>query len=306
MIGQAWKFTASTTGTSDTGTTRTANSLVVSIFGHSIDSASAQGSSPTNSSLSNVTEQFDGATTDGTGGGIYVVSGECITPGDITATTVTWAASTVDVSTTIAFVPEDAFPIPRGPETVTYIGSPTDLDDTWVKPPGARKVFVQLVDGGGGGSGGNTTTTAAGGGGGGGGGYDEAWYEAEDLGATVTVHAGKGGAAGTALNQAGNPGVLSQFDKGNVGPLASSNRIAGTAATAAASADGGNGGCGSGRGKTSPAVAATRIDLTAATAGSALGGVGGRGGSGTTAPTGGSPADWDGCGGGTGNNTGVA
>jgi hypothetical protein len=285
------------------GTTRTANALVVTIFGHSIDAAGGQGSSPTNSSLANVTEQFDGSTTDGTGGGIYVVSGEAATAGDISATTVTWAASTVDVSTTIAFVPEDSFPVPRGPETFTFIGSPTDLDDVWTKPSGCRKVLVQLVDGGGGGSGGNVTTTAAGGGGGGGGGYDEAWYETEDLGATITVHAGKGGAAGTALLQAGNPGILSQFDKGGSGPLTSARRIAGTAATAGASADGGDGGCGSGRGLTSPAVAATRIDLTAATAGAALGGVGGRGGSGTTAPTGGSPADWGGGGGMSGCDT---
>lgn len=303
MFGQAWKFTASTTGTGDVGTTRTANSLVVTIFAHAVDSASAQASAPTNASLANVTEQFDGSTTDGTGGGLVVVSGEAATPGPVVATTLTWANSTVDVSTTLAFVPEDSFPVPRGPEVWTFIGSPTDLDDTWVKPDGARKVLVQLCDGGGGGSGGNTTTTAAGGGGGGGGGYDEAWFEAEELGATVTVHAGKGGAAGTALLQAGNIGVLSEFDKGNQSPLTSTRRIAGTAATAAASADGGNGGCGSGRGLVSPAVATTRIDLTAATAGAALGAVGGRGGSGTTAQTGGSPAEWGGGGGMSGCDT---
>lgn len=303
MLGQAWKFTASTTGTADPGTVRTANSLVVSIFAHAIDSASAQGSSPTNSSLANVTEQFDGATTDGTGGGIYILSGEVANPGEVTASTVTWAASTADVSTTIAFVPQDSFPVPRGPETSTYIGTSADLDDSWVKPSGARRVFAQIVDGGGSGSSGNTTTTAAAGGGGGGGGYDEAWYDAEDLAATVTVHAGKGGAATTALNQAGNPGVLSQFDKGSQGPLTSTSRIAGTAATAGASADGGNGGCGSGRGFTSPAVATTRIALTAATAGAANGGVGARGGSGTTAPVGGSEGDWGGGGGESGGDT---
>lgn len=303
MIGQAWKFIASTTGTGDAGTTRAGNCLVVTIFAHAIDSASAQGSAPTNASLTNVTGQFDGATTDGTGGGIYIVSGEKALPGAVDATTVTWANNTVDVSTTLAFCPADGFDVPRGPEVWTFIGSTPDLDDTWVKPSGARKVFAQIVDGGGSGSGGNTTTTAAGGGGGGGGGYDEAWYEAEELGATVTVHAGKGGAAGTALNQAGNPGVLSEFDKGNRGPLTSSARVAGTAATAAASADGGNGGCGSGRGRNSPATAGTRIDLTAATAGAALGGVGGRGGSGTTGAAGGSPADWGGGGGNSGADT---
>lgn len=306
MIGQAWKFTGSTTGTADAGTCRTPNSLVVNIFAHAIDGTGAQGSSPTNASLSSVTERFDGSTADGTGGGIYIMSG-ISAGGPVSASTVTWAASTVDVSTTIAFVSADSYPVPRGPETMTFIGSSADLDDNYVMPYGARKILAQLCDGGGGGSSGNTTTTAAGGGGGGGGGYDEAWYEAEDLPASVTVHAGKGGAATTALNQAGNPGVLSEFDKGAVrGPLTSSVRVAGTAATAAASADGGNGGCGSGRGSVSPAVSTTRLALTAATAGTALGGVGGRGGSGTTAPTGGSEGEWGGGGGESGGDTDAA
>lgn len=306
MLGQAWKFTASTTGTADPGTTRHDNALIVSIFAHGIDSATAQGSSPTNASLTNVTEQFDGATTDGTGGGIYVMSGTLATGGEVTASTVTWAASTVDVSTTIAFVPADSFPTPRGPETMTYIGSTPDLDDTWTKPYGARRIHAQICDGGGSGSGGNTTTTAAGGGGGGGGGYDEAWFEAEELGATVTVHAGKGGAAGTALNQAGNAGVVSEFDKGNRGPLTSTSRIAGTAATAGASADGGNGGCGSGMGTASMAVSTTRRALTGANAACAFGAIGAAGGSGTTTPTGGSEGAWGGGGGESGGDTDAA
>lgn len=306
MLGQAWKFTATTTGTADAGTVRTANSLVVSIFAHAVDSASAQGSSPTNASLGSVTEVFDGATTDGTGGGIYVMSGTVAEPGEVTASTVTWANSTVDLSTTIAFVPADSFPVPRGPEVWSFIGSLPNLDDVWTKPSGARKVFAQVCDGGGSGSGGNTTTTAAGGGGGGGGGYDEAWYEVEELGATVTVQPGAGGAAGTALNQAGNIGTISQFDKGNAGPLASTSRVAGIAATAAASADGGNGGSGSGRGTTSPAVATGRAGLTAASNAKATGGTGASGGSGTTAPVGGSEGDWGGGGGESGGDTDAA
>lgn len=303
MLGQAWKFTASTTGTADIGTTRIANSLVINIFAHAVDSASAQGSSPTNSSLTSVTEQFDGATTDGTGGGIYIMSGIKALPGEVSASTVTWAASTVDLSTTFAAIPEADDDVRRSAEVWTFIGSQPDLDAVWAKPSGARKVFVQIVDGGGSGSGGNTTTTAAGGGGGGGGGYDEAWYEAEELGATVTVHPGKGGDAGTALNQAGNAGVVSEFDKGNVGPLTSARRIAGTAATAAASADGGNGGCGSGRGTASPAVETTRRTLTTNNAGKANAHCGAAGGSGTTAPTGGSEGDWGGGGGESGADT---
>ncbi len=306
MIGQAWKFTASSAGTAESGATSVRNALVVNIFAHAIDSASAQGTSPTNASLSSVTEVFDGATTDGTGGGIYIMSGVAAEAGDVAASTVTWGSSTVDVSTTLAFVPDDSFLVSRSPEVWTFIGSPPDLDDVWTKPSGATRVLAQLVDGGGAGSGGNTTTTAAGGGGGGGGGYDEAWFNASNLGATVTTIAGAGGSAGVSLNAGGSNGTLSQFDKGNLGPLTSTNRVAGTSSTGAASADGGNGGSGAGRGRAAPAVATTRINLTAATAGAALGGVGGRGGSGTTAPVGGSPADWGGGGGESGGDTDAA
>jgi hypothetical protein len=306
MIGQNFKFTASTTGTTRAGATNIDNMLILSIFAHAWDNASANASGATNASLSSITEQFDGGTADGTGGGLCIVSGIMATSGTLPATTITWANSTVDVSTTIAVIPDDSVLEDLRPADIqTFIGSPTDLDDTWVKPDGARAVFVQLCDGGGSGSGGNTTTTAAGGGGGGGGGYAEAWYMAADLGATVTVHAGKGGAQ-VNLATGGNPGVLSEFDKGNRGPLTSTSRIAGTAATTAASADGGNGGCGSGFGLVSPAVATTRVSMEAATAGAAVGFVGGRGGSGTTAPTGGSPAVYGGGGGESGGDTDAA
>lgn len=300
---QNFKFTTSTTGTSGKSVVATANSLVVAIFGHGIDNAAAQGSGLANADLANVTEQFDDGTTDGTGGGIYIASGEKSSPGTVGAFTVTWANTTVDVSTTIVFLPEDAPAYPRPREVQIFIGSPPDLDDTWQKPAGAVAVRVGLCDGGGSGSSGNTTTTAAGGGGGGGGGYDDAVYDALALADTISVHAGKGGAATTALNQAGNPGVLSEFDKGGAGPLTSNNRIAGTAATAAASADGGDGGCGSGYGKISPTTTGTRISLESTTDGCAYGRIGGRGGSGTTAPTAGSPAVEGGGGGESGADT---
>ena len=244
--GQAYKFTASTTGTSDKSKTVMDSCLIVTVFAHAIDNAAAQGSSPTNADLTSVTEQFDDGTTDGTGGGIYIMSGVKATRGSIGASTVTWGSSTVDVSTVLTFMPADSAENSRPTQIQTFLGSPADLDDTWVKPDRAVSVLVQLCDGGGGGSGGNTTTTAAGGGGGGGGGYDEAIFRADDLAATITVHAGRAGAAGTALLQAGNLGVVSEFDKGGVGPLIAALRNAGTAATAAATADGGNGGCGAG------------------------------------------------------------
>ncbi|HMJ58858.1 MAG TPA: hypothetical protein VK467_06960 [Gemmatimonadales bacterium] len=309
ICGQAFKFTTSTTGTSDKGTTMMDNCLIMAIFGHAIDNAAAQGSSPTNADLTSVTEQFDDGTTDGTGGGIYVLTGVKANRGSFGASTVTWGTSTVDVSTVMAWLPSDSSENGRPMQVQTFIGSPPDLDDTWVKPDRAVSIRVQICDGGGSSSSGNTTTTAAGGGGGGGGGYDEASYRADDLAATVTVHAGKGGAATTVLNQAGNAGVVSEFEKGGQGPLTAAYRIAGTAATAAASADGGNGGCGSGRGTVALAAQTTRAPLEALAATNALvayGGLGGRGGSGTTAPVGGSPADWGGGGGESGADTDAA
>lgn len=306
--GVNWKFATSTSATGCKSQTWVDNTLVMDIFFQAIDTAGAQASAAANTDLANVTEQFDDSTTDGTGGGIAVITGEMASAGSVKATTLTWAATTVDVSLRLQFLPADADYAVHGafPDEVwDYIGSPADLDDAFIKPNGMKRCHVQVCDGGGSGSSGNTTTTAEGGGGGGGGGYDEAWYGADDLSLSTTVHAGKGGAAVVGLNNAGNPGVLSEFDKGGQGPLTSARRIAGTAATAAASAAGGKGGCGSGRGTASPAVSA-RIDLTAATAGAALGGVGGRGGNGTTTAVGGSPADWGGGGGENGSDTDVS
>jgi hypothetical protein len=304
--GNNFKFVTSTSGSSPKSSTRVDNTLVCDIFAGSADNTSAEGSSPTNADLGSVTERFDNGTTDGTGGFIYVVTGTKIEHGTVGATTVTWANTSVDLCSRIHFLPADMSDVmnaSRGVETQCFIGSPTDLDDTWVKPYGAVRIQVQLCDGGGGGSGGNIATTAAGGGGGGGGGYDEAFFIAGDLAETITVHAGKGGAAGTALNQAGDAGVLSEFDKGGVGPLTSACRITGTAATAAASADGGNGGCGSGGGRISPAVSNNRLSQEVTTDGVAYGTVGGRGGSGSTNATGGSPAQWGGGGGSSGADT---
>jgi len=314
FLGNTFKFTASTTATSPKGVTVVDNMLITDIFAHAVDSASAQGSAQTNADLASITEQFDDATTDGTGGGIVVVSGIKYEAGAIGATTMTWGSSTADLCSRIGWLPADMTEnnfSPRSARVEVYIGSPQDTDDTWVKPASAQRVFVQLCDGGGSGSSGHTVTTAAGGGGGGGGGYDEAWYDPDTLAATVTIHAGKGGAATTAaVDQAGNPGVVSEFNKGGQGPLTSQYRVTGTAATAAASADGGNGGCGSGRGIASPAVNTTRADwATVPAAGSmpALAqGRGGAGGSGTTAPVGGSPGDWGGGGGESGGDTDAA
>jgi hypothetical protein len=311
IAGQNWKFTASTTGTASKGVAPVDNCLVLNFFAHAWDNTTDNVTgSGTNEDLTDLTKQFSDSTSDGTGGGLVMISGTKATRGEYAATTVVWANSTVDVSLTITMLPVTVGVFSdfiKPVEVQVFIGSSANLDDLWVKPSEARFVRVQLVDGGGGGSSGNTTTTAAGGGGGGGGGYDEANYLAFNLSAaSYTVHAGKGGAATTALNQAGNPGVISEFDKGGQGPLTSARRIAGTAATAAASADGGNGGCGSGVGTSSPAVQTTRRTLNDANAARAVGASGAPGGSGTTAPVGGSEAHWGGGGGESGGDTDAA
>lgn len=304
--GSSWKFATSTAASGPNSRTNNSNRLIVDIFAHGIDNASGQlTGSATNSDLSSLTTQFNDSTTDGNGGGIVVISGVALSPRFVTNTTFTWSNTTVDVGMRLHFIPADELfaSTARSPSQQYFIGSQADLDDTWIKPTGAKSVFVQLIDGGGSGSGGNTTTTAAGGGGGGGGGYDEAWYDADDLSnASMTLHAGKGGNVGTALNQAGNQGTLSFFDSS--GPLRVAMRDAGAAATAAASADGGNGGSGSGKG--SVAAVTTRLTLSSVNTSTAMGARGAAGGSGTTGSTGGSEGDWGGGGGESGSDTDAA
>jgi len=305
--GNNFKVTASTAGTSPKSVAPCDQVLVMDVWVGSADNAAGMaGGTLANTDLTSVTEQFDDGTTDGTGGGIYVSTGIKASHGSVKATTVVWTNSSSDLCTRIHWLPADTASKPAAgfpPEIFTFIGSSIDVDDSWPIPPFARNVFVQVCDGGQGGSGGQSVATAAGGGGGGGGGYDEAWYRADDLTSPVNVHPGKGGIVGVALNAAGSAASLSEFDKGNRGPLTSTSRVLGVVATAAASADGGNGGSGAGRGVTTPAVATTRVALEAATAGAGLGAVGGRGGSGTTANTGGSPAEWGGGGGESGADT---
>ena len=308
LAGINFKATASTTGTASVIDTSIDNCLVLDIFAHATDAAAVNASSPTNSGLANVTEQFDGGTADGTGGGLCIVSGEKASH-DATApaTTITWANSTMDVSMSIVFLPdaEGSGGNHRMSEVAVFIGDTTGSQDYWTKPTGARRVKVQMIDGGGSGSSGRNAATATGGGGGGGGGYCEAEFIASQLPAEVPLQVGKGGASqGDFDGQTGNAGTRSFF--GNAGAYLGSLRVAGIAATAPASGDGGNGGSGSGSGTTSPAVATTRIDMTAATAGAAFGGVGGRGGSGTTAPVGGGNAERGGGGGESGGDSDAA
>gem|GEM_PF-3553964 len=285
--GNNFKFTTSTSGSSPKSVTHVDNTLVVDIFAGSADNAAAEGSSLTNADLTNLTEQFDDGTTDGTGGFLYMSSGAKAAAGPVTNTTVTWANTSVDLCSRIHFLPADTtenFSGTRAADIHIFIGSPQDTNDTWIKPTGARKVQVQLIGGGGGGSSGHTVTTPAGGGGGGGGGYSERWFNANDVGATETVHPGKGGAATTvAVDQAGNAGVDSTFGS-------FCRAVAGTGAGPAASADGGNGG--SGGGISVPAAAALQTI--------AAGELGTAGGNGTTTGVAGSPGQRGGGGGSSG------
>jgi len=102
------------------------------------------------------------------------------------------------------------------------IGPPADVQhfvtlgsSTWIKPTGAKMIYVQLWGpGGGGGSGrrravASQATAAQGGNGGSGGGYKEFWLPASSLNATETVgvsSGGDGGASRTADNLNGNSG----------------------------------------------------------------------------------------------------
>lgn len=73
---------------------------------------------------------------------------------------------------------------------------------TWTKDTGLQRIRVQAWGGGGSGA-------ADDGGGGGGGGYFEAWFEADELGATETVTVGAGGVG--VLNGNGNAGANTTF-----------------------------------------------------------------------------------------------
>lgn len=90
--------------------------------------------------------------------------------------------------------------------STTYLAT-----STYNKPAGAKRVHVQLW-GGGGGGGTDAVQHATLVGGGGGGSYVEAWFNASDLAASVTVGIGKGGAAiASGVTSNGNDGAATTF-----------------------------------------------------------------------------------------------
>lgn len=290
ILGQTRKTTASTTGTAFGGATRINSCLIVNAFAHALDSASAVFSSWTNASLSSVTERIDVATTDGTGGGIGVATGELSTAGTVAATTVT-ETSTTDVSSTFAMLPADCV---RSGVDVQIFTTP-EYTDTWTKPTGAKSVRIVSISGGASGSAGRNAATAAGGGGGGGGMYSLDEFTAGELPSALHVKCGGGGAAtahtdGAASNAGGNTNITNVADTlGFVG------RGGGQAATASATGSGGAGGAGGGYEILgSPAAGAITSAYGSA---SARGGTGG-----TTAAAGSANNDYGG-GGGAGGGT---
>ena len=88
----------------------------------------------------------------------------------------------------------------------------TSGTNTWTKPDLATRVHVWCVgSGGGGGSGArNGNLTSGGGGGGSSGAYNEATFDADELGSTMTAVIGAKGTGGTAVSSsatAGNPEI---------------------------------------------------------------------------------------------------
>lgn len=88
-------------------------------------------------------------------------------------------------------------------EVVTFTSS-----GTWTKDSNLKRIRVQAW--GAGGSGGRSAVAGNEAGGGGGGGYNEAWFEASELGSTETVTIGAGGASKT-INSSGSAGGNTTF-----------------------------------------------------------------------------------------------
>ncbi|MEI6649802.1 MAG: glycine-rich domain-containing protein [Candidatus Moraniibacteriota bacterium] len=247
------KTTASGSGSATGGQTTIDNSLIVTAVTTSLDAvSSATYSSWANTSLSSVTEQFDGGIADGTGGSIGIVTGGKAAAGAVGATTVTESSSTVDAYATIALLPADEQQIGASNEGTeiqefTNISPGTTTTDTWVKPYGAQSIEIIAI-GGGGAGGAGIASTAASGGGGGGGAYVRKVFDAYELPATLNVTVGKGGVGGATKSAATASVVVN-----------GSNTVvsAGFGVIGATAASGGSGGLGGSGGSAGSLVAPT-------------------------------------------------
>lgn len=250
FCGFTRKPTASTTATGDEGATHVNNCLVVNAFIHNLDSASAVYSSPTNASLSNVTEWIDVATADGTGGGIGVFTGGLGELGEFSGTTVT-ETSTADLGLTFYIIPEGAT---KAGAIDRQVFMTAGFGDIWSKPSAAKIVEIIGIAGGGSGSAGRNAATAAGGGGGGGGHYRREIYYAPQLPASATVTASAAGAATT--NADGAVGSNGGSTLVTFGSYILLRARGGNAAQASASGAGGAGGAGGGQFVSAPSAGA--------------------------------------------------
>lgn len=97
---------ASTSVTFPSVTTTIPNCLIINAVSNATDTATAQGSSYTNASLSSLTERGDANTTQGNGGGVSVCSGGLASSGSSGSTTATLATSSVQGRITLALTPE--------------------------------------------------------------------------------------------------------------------------------------------------------------------------------------------------------
>lgn len=303
-VGQTRKTTASTTGTAYAGATPVDACLILNIFADALDSAAARYSSPTNASLASVTEQHDGGTTDGNGGGICIVTGSLAKAGSFVATTVT-ETSTVDVSSTFIMLPS-GITSRAGFVDVQHFTT-AGLADTRTRPTSSKRRHITAIGAGGSGGAGRFAATAAGGGGGGTGMI--AVLDDADQDATLTVTAGLAGAATANTDgTAGNDGTSStvsdgvalflsaSFGSGGAGAATGSGGVGGNGGTSGAAAAAGTGtytpqGAGGGAGGT---TAANGGDGFGSPHSGGSGGAGGgttqatsRGGRGSRAPGGG-------------------
>jgi len=116
----------------------------------------------------------------------------------------------------------------------TFGGPASSGSFTWTKPAGAKMVHVRAIGGGGGGCGGAVQSTAivrAGGAGGGGGASSYFIIPADELGSTVAINVGAGGAGSAGRSTVGSATTASSGGVSSFGNYRAFNGNGGTSAT---------------------------------------------------------------------------